>query len=92
MFVQWAEASRVPQSAGISLLLKRFASDVRVQARAVDIDLIGREVIDELLRWIEASREECSLPEAAIPIVNLFLSYQGQVQAYKDRIRDYWFH
>jgi hypothetical protein len=90
VFVEWAEASRVPQSPEISLLIKRFASDVKVQARAVDVDLIGRQVVDELLQWIESSREVCSLPDAGIPVVSMFLSYQDEIRAYKNRIKNYW--
>lgn len=90
VFVQWAEASQVPHSAEITLLLRRFASDVQAQVRRVDLDLIGREVVGELLAWIEASREESSLPESAVPVVSMFLAYQGAIRTYKDRIKNYW--
>lgn len=53
---------------------------------------MSKEMVGELLAWIEASREECSMPDAGIPVVSLFLSYQDEIRAYKNRIGNYWFY
>lgn len=92
IFVEWAEASQVSKTPGVSLLIKRFAlaSNVTVQVCSLDFDLIGREAVGELLTWIEASREECSIPETSLVVLSMLLLYQDRIQAYKECIRNYW--
>jgi len=92
VFVMWAEASQIPKTSGVSLLIRRFAlaSNVTVQVCSLDFDLIGREAVGELLTWIEASCEECSLPETGLVILSMLLLYHDRIKAYRDRIKNYW--
>lgn len=92
VFVEWAEASQVPKTPGVSLLIMRFtlASEVNVPRCLVEFDLVGRDAVGELLTWIEASCEECSIPETGLVVLSMLLLYQDRIQAYKDRIKNYW--
>lgn len=86
-FVTWAEVSPVEKTPVVSLLIKQFASDAQSGVR---LDLHSGENIGELLAWIEASREEHAFPDEAVPALSLFLSYQDDMRAYGNRIRNYW--